>query len=195
MKLRLALIAWYILTAVSLYAEDWFQGAVVLKSNRVLKGEISIKFDHDVIVFRLANEVMVLPAHKVSSFYIYDQEEESNRQYISLPLEWGAATYHQFFELILNGDVKILRRQRVVWYSIHIDDIEYDYYIKKDNALTALSKFKREVFPALLQSSSDLSSYVREHKLRPIRLNDVVQIVDQYNQLQMNKNPIAKNQQ
>lgn len=195
MKLRLALFTWCILTAVSLSAEDWRQGAVVLKSNRELKGEISINYDHDVIVFRLANEVMVLPAHKVSSFYVYDQEAESNRQFISLPLEWGAATYHQFFELVLNGDVKILRRQRVVWYSIHIDDIEYDYYIKKDNSLTALSKFKRDVFPALLASSSDLSSYVREHKLRPVRLNDVMRIVDHYNQLQVNKNPLAKNQQ
>jgi hypothetical protein len=65
MKLRSLHIVFIFFLCISIdtYAEDWRQGSIVLKGNRTLKGEIAVKFDYDVVLFRLANEVMVFAAH------------------------------------------------------------------------------------------------------------------------------------
>jgi hypothetical protein len=194
MKLRsLQILLMCICASVKVYADDWQQGTVVLKSNRTLKGEIAVKFDYDVVLFRLANEVMVFPAHKIESFYIYDASEERGHQFVSIEFVRGAATFHQFFELLIAGDVSLLRRQHVVWYSIHFDEVEYDYYVKREDKLIALSKFRRQVYPDMVKSSDSLLSFVRENKLNPNKSADVIRIIDHFNQQQANKNPLAKN--
>lgn len=183
-----------VVTSAEIFADEWYQGAVVLKNNKTLRGEIAVKYDHDVILYRIASEVMVFPAHKVRSFYIYDALEESNRQFVSLQLSIGAATYHQFYELILDGDVGVVRRQRVVWYSIHLDETQYDYFINHNEQLTAINKFRRHVLPELVRSSQgNIAAFVREHKLNPSNKADILLIIDYFNQRQANKFPLAKN--
>lgn len=174
-------------------AEEWQQGALVLKSQKTLRGEIAIRYDYEVVLYRVADEVMVYPAHKIQSIYIYDEEAGNNRQFISLELSLGAATFHQFYEVVLNGDVSVLRRQRIVWYSLHLDTIDYDYYVKSKDEITSLHLFKRKVLPDLLRSSDGtLSSYIRDNRLSKHSLNDMIQIIDHFNQLQTNKDQLAK---
>lgn len=182
------------ITSAEIFADDWHSGVVVLKNNKTLRGEIAIKYDHDVIFFRVASEMMVFPAHKIKSFYVYDDLEERNRQFVSFQLSFGAATYHQFYEVILDGDVSVVRKQRVIWYSIHLDEIEYDYFIKHNEQLTAINKFRRQVLPQLVRSSSGtIASFVSEHKLNPHKRADIILIIDYFNQLHTNRSPLAKN--
>jgi hypothetical protein len=195
MKLRSLkiIIILFLCVNVHLYADDWRQGTIVLKGNRTLKGEIAVKFDYDVVLFRLADEVMVVPAHKIDSFYIFDSEGDNGSQFVSIELTIGAARYHQFFELLIAGDVSLLRRQHLVWYSIHFDEVEYDYFVKRENEITTLRKFKRHVYPQMVKSSQALSSFVSDNRLSLTKSADVVRIIDHFNQLQANNNPLAKN--
>jgi hypothetical protein len=182
-----------LITSFTTRAEEWNPGVVVLKSQKVIRGELSVRYDHEVVLFRVGREIMVFPAHKVQSFYIYDEEKESNRQFISLQISLGPATYHQFFEVILDGTVSVLRKQSAQWYSIHLDTIDFDYYVRSDDGVTSIQKFRREVFPEMEQSTAGaLSTFVRKNKLRMYRLSDVLQIVDHYNQQQVSKDAIAK---
>jgi hypothetical protein len=190
---RLFLFSFLLSGSLLAQAEDWYQGSLVLKSQETLKGEISIKYDYDVVLFRKGNELTVYPAHKVQSLYFYDDVTERNRQFVSLQLLFGAATLHQFYEVLLDGYVSVLRRQHIVWYSVHLDTIDYDYYVKKDDVLTVMYKFKRRVFPDLERSSrEDLSAFIRKNKLSRTRLDDVIRIIDHFNQQYINKTPLAK---
>jgi hypothetical protein len=174
-------------------AEDWYQGALVLKSKETLKGEIAVRHDYDVVLFRSGNALTVYPAYKVQSFYIYDDVMERNRQFVSLQLLRGAATHHQFFEVMLEGYVSVLRREHVVWYSVHLETVDYDYYIKKDDVLTLMYKFRRKVLPDLERSSrEDLSAFIRKNRLSRTRPDHVIRIIDHFNQEYVGRMPLAK---
>jgi hypothetical protein len=195
MRLRLLLISVIFIASFSVRAEEWYPGVVVLKSQKAIRGELAIRYDYEVVLFRVGREMMVFPAHKVQSFYIYDAVKENNRQFISIQLSLGPATFHQFYEVILDGTVSVLRRQRTMWYSVYLEAMDFDYYVRCDEAVTAIQKFRREVFPGLVESTSGaLSSFVRENKLKMYRLDDVLLIIDHYNQQQVDKNAVAKNQ-
>jgi len=184
-----------LVASFSIRAEEWYPGVVVLKSQKAIRGELSIRYDYEVVLFRVGRETMVFPAHKVQSFYIYDEAKENNRQFISIQLSFGPATFHQFFEVILDGTVSVLRRQRTVWYSVYLETMEFDYYVRCNEDVTAIQKFKREVFPGLVESTSGaLSSFVRQNKLKMYRLDDILLIIDHYNQQQVDKDALAKNQ-
>jgi hypothetical protein len=187
-------IVLFLLCSSILYAEDWYQGSLVLKSQETLKGEIAIHLDHDVVLYRKGDVFAVIPAHKVKSFYIYDEEQESNRQFISLQQTLGAATVHRLYEVLLDGHVKILRKQQTAWYSIHFDAIEFDYFIAKDDELTALHKFRRKVFPGMVRTSSDnFQTFIHKNKLSVHRLDDLIRIIDHYNQQYVSSDQLAKN--
>lgn len=177
-----------------LYAEngEWFPGYLYLKSQTKLQGEIWVRVDYNVVVFRRGGEMVVYPAYKVQSVSIYDESQEKNRNFISLQLEVGAATLHQLYEVALEGQITMLRKQRVLWYSIHLDVPEEDYFIWNNNEVVSLYYFRRKVFPKLLKSNPGTKSFIRDHKLHPNRLEDMVEILTHYNQNALNENQLAK---
>jgi hypothetical protein len=178
-----------------MYASDplWHQGSLVLKSEEVIRGEIAVETDHDVILYRRGNELMVYPAHKVKSFYYYDGDDNVNRKFISVQQTIGAFTTHQFFEVVVYGEVNVLRRQRLLPYSIHQEVIDYEYFVQKDEVLLQLRKFKRKVYPQLLVSCEEkLTNFVRENKLNLTRSPHVIRIVEYYNGLATHDHTLAK---
>jgi hypothetical protein len=179
----------------SSFGEEWFQGSVVLKSKSVLRGEISVKHGYDVVFFRVADQVSVIPAFKIAYLNIYDEELEAHRRFVSLNIGLGAARSHQFFELLVEGEVSILRKQLTLWYSLHLDLTDYEYYVLYDEEIEALHKFRKKVYPALLaKSDGALESYVKENKLSAKTLTDIIDISSYYNTYSSTKFQIAKNQ-
>lgn len=174
-------------------ADDWYPGSMVLKSGKVLRGQISVNYEHDVVLFRLGNADMVYPAHKVRSFTIMDAAGEARRSFISLQLSIGPATMYRFYEIILNGNISVLRRQRVVWYSVHMDEETFDYFVHNGNEVTSLQIFKRKVLPVMLRAQeTELASYVRQHHLSKHKLPHLIRIINYYN-VEVSKSPLARN--
>jgi hypothetical protein len=180
----------------SLYAgeeEQWFRGTLILKSQTRLQGEISIRVDYDIVLFRMGDELMIYPAHKVHSANVYDESLKLNRNFISLQMEVGAASVHKLYEVLVEGPVSMLRKQRLLWYSIHLDIPEQDYYIWNENEMTSLYFFKKKKFPKLVKASDgDLKSFIRSQRLNPNRLEDMVEILKYYNKQQFSENQLAK---
>lgn len=179
--------------SMAVRADDWYPGSLVLKSGKVLRGQISVNYEHDVVLFRLGHEDMVYPAHKVRSFSITDAQAEAKRSFISLQISIGAATTFRFYEIILEGKMSVLRRQRVVWYSVHLDEDTFDYFVHNGRDVTPMQIFKRKVLPGMLRASeTQLATYVREQHLSKHRLPHLIRIINQYN-TQVNKSPLARN--
>jgi hypothetical protein len=179
----------------SSFGEEWFEGSVVLKSKSVLRGEISVKQGYDVVFFRVADQISVIPAFKIAYLNLYDEQAEVHRRFVSLTIGVGAAKSHQFFELLVDGEVSILRRQLTLWYSLHLDMTEYEYYVLYDEEINGLHKFKKKVYPALLaKSDGALASYVKTNHLSPKSLDDIVDITAYYNTHANTKFQIAKNE-
>lgn len=187
----------FIMTTLSFssFGEEWFQGSVVLKSKSVLRGEISVKHGYDVVFFRVSDQVSVIPAFKIAYLNLYDEEMEAHRRFVSLNIGVGAGKSYQFFELLVDGEVSILRKQLTLWYSLHLDMTEYEYYVLYDQEINGLHKFRKKVYPTLLaKSGGALESYVQENKLSPKSLDDIVDMSAYYNAYINAEFQIAKNE-
>src|SRR5688572_23521352 len=191
---RVVLLVLMTTFSFSSFGEEWLKGSVVLKSKSVLRGEISVKHGYDVVFFRVSDQISVIPAFKIANLNIYDEELEAQRRFVSLNIGVGAARSHQFFELLVDGEVSILRRQLTLWYSLHLDLTEYEYYVLYDEEILGLHKFRKKVYPALVtKSDGALESYVEANKLSPKTLEDIVDMSTYYNSYVTGKFQIAKN--
>ena len=190
---RVVLLVLMTTLSFSSFGEEWFQGSVVLKSKSVLRGEISMKNGYDVVFFRVSDQVSIIPAFKIAYLNLYDEKMEAQRRFVSLNIGVGAGRSHQFFELLVDGEVSILRKELTLWYSIHLDMTDYEYYVLYDEEIHALHKFKKQIYPALLKKSDGaLASYVKLNHLSPKSMQDIVDISAYYNEYMGANVPIAK---
>jgi hypothetical protein len=191
---RVVLLVLMTTFSFSSFAEEWFQGSVVLKSKSVLRGEISLKHGYDVVFFRIGDQVSVIPAFKIAYVNIFDEKLEAERRYVSLNIGVGAGHAYQFFELLVDGEVSILRRQLNVWYSVHLDLTEYEYFVLYDEEINGLFKFRKKVYPELVSKSDGvLESYVKNNQLNPKSLNDILDMTEYYNNFVTTNFQLAKN--
>jgi hypothetical protein len=177
------------------FAEEWFQGSVVLKSKSVLRGEISVRHGYDVVFFRVSDQVSVIPAFKIAFVNLFDEELQAQRRYVSLNIGVGASRSFQFFELLVDGEVSILRREVTVWYSLHLDLTDSEYFVLYDNEIMGLHKFRKKVYPQLVDKTDGaLESYVRTYQLSVKALEDIIDMSDYYNTYSTTRMQIAKNE-
>lgn len=192
---RVVLVIVMTVVSFSSFAEEWFQGSVVLKSKSVLRGEISVKHGYDVVFFRVSDQISVIPAFKIAYLNLFDEDLEAERRFVSLNIGVGAARTYQFFELLVDGEVTILRRQLTLWYSVHLDLTDYEYYVLYDEEIQGLHKFRKKVYPILVDKSDGaIQSYVKNNQLSTKALDDIVDITSYYNNYVTSRLQLAKNE-
>lgn len=185
----------FLLFAVTVTAQEiWNTGTVVLANGKVIQGETAVKLDCHAVLFRRGEEVMALPAHKILSVSFFDSFEESLRKYVSLQMAVGALTKYELFEVLVEGSVSILRREQIGWSSVNLDFIDFDYFVLHDNHLLPLHKFRKDVYPDLAANESlELRKFVKENRLSPNKLLDIVKIANHYNLQGSATSQLAKN--
>jgi hypothetical protein len=168
----------------------WYEGSLVLKTNQVLKGQLSVQSTHDLILFKSDNKLMVYTADKINSFFFYDGASNINRKYISLEEKINAFTSNHLYEIVLNGEVKVVRKLIFPFSDPSDDGNSYNYFVLSDNELMTLNKFRTKVYPALLTRSETLSRFMEDNKLNPNHRADIIKIVDYYNKTIRTKPPL-----
>ena len=192
---RVVLLFFMTTFSLASFAEEWFQGSVVLKSKSVLRGEISVKHGYDVVFFRVSDQVSVIPAFKIAYVNMYDEDLEAERRFVSLNIGVGASRSFQFFELLVDGEVSILRRELNVWYSIHVDLTDYEYFVLFNDEILPLHKFRKKVFPSMLDKSQGaLQQYVKSNQLSAKTLDDILDMSQYYNNYVTTRMELARNQ-
>lgn len=192
---RSVLLVFFSALAFTSFANEWYKGSLTLRSESVLQGQISIQEGYDVALLKVDDEITVIPAFKIAFMDLYDEKTESDRRFVTLYLGVGAARTFRFFEIMVDGEVSLLRKEVNVWYSLHFDMTEYEYYVLYGDELIDASKFKRTVYPDLVKKSDGaLKSYVRENKLIAYKLSDVVSMLEFYNQYKIDHVEIARHQ-
>lgn len=162
---------------------QWNEGVVVLKGAEVQQGDISVDVRFDLILFRRGDSVMVYPAHRIESFYYYDASANINRKFVSLPSRSNVFREHKLFEVVLRGDVSVLRKiKREILSNENPDGLNYHYFIKMKGVITTLGEFRRKVYPQLLTVSRDsILAFVHRERLNPSHADDAIRIIKFYN--------------
>ncbi len=147
---------------------------------------------HDLILFRADNVNSVFPAHKLRSLYFYDKKANINRRYISIEVREAFGSANELFEVVLQGEVAVLRKQRSnVRYPSDAND--FTYYCWYNNQLTTLGKFARRIYPELLSTHKQtLMDFVKANRLDIRTAANVIRIVEYYNQLLAIEGTLAK---
>ncbi len=162
--------------ALSQPSQGWRKGSIVLSTNQVLVGDLMVHLDFNTLVFRSTNQVEVLPSYKVSSFRFYDEAENINRQFISIHDTRGL---NLFYELVVKGKYNIVRMQD--HNCAQNDQEDYTYYVYHENNLMPINKFKKKVFPDLLNLRPELGQWVKAERLDLNKKKDTILIVKEYN--------------
>ena len=186
----LLFINFQILNAQSL---TWFEGSLVLSTCEVLVGKISIKDEHDLILFEKDEKRTVYPAHKIRSLYFYDRGSNINRRYLSLKDDNGVRSTDHLYEIVVSGKVDVLRKKKMTAFSEHPGELDFNYFIRYNDELLALRKFKKKVFPQL-QSEPDtrLENFIAANKLRVDLPTGAIRIIEYYNSIVKIDEPIAR---
>lgn len=164
---------------------QWDDGVVVLKSETVLNGRVSFDVRHDVILFEDSSnhKRSVYPAYQVSSLYYYDDRENINRRFISIRDNNAPHPYRSFFEIVLQGEVAVLRKQHLKAFR-STDPMDYDYCTWFNEELVPINRFRRQVFPHLHASAiARLDNFMLENGLVANNEINAIRIIDYYNGL------------
>lgn len=161
--------------------QEWQQGVVVLSNNLVLTGDLLVHLDFNTVVVNNSNDRLVLPSSTIKSFRYYDKANNINRQFLTLDdLQEGRAT---FYELVVQGEYKIVRKQKR-FHSVFPDDKEdYLYFTFNDGMLTPIRNFRKKVFPQLLKESPDLNKWVHANRLDLNSSETALLVVMEYNRV------------
>ena len=163
-------------------AKDWFEGIVLLKDNKLLRGEISVRPDCDVVLFRIGEIEMVYPAHRIVSLSFFDDDLGERRTFISVLNEAGAARAYELYEVVLDGEISILRKELSSWQSYYLEVEDFAYFAFMNNELMDLKTFRRRAYKRLLKdNAADIDEYVRENHLNPNTFMDMVRVINKIN--------------
>lgn len=168
----------------SLYAEaqslKWYDGSVVLISGDVINGKMVVEPSLDVLLVQQNSVRTVYPAHKIKSFYYYDESSDINRRFISLRDKSTLYNHHQLFEIVVQGEVSVLRRQKTR--SLHPSDaLDFTYYVTHNDDVMLLKKFGRKVYPQLKALMESLEDFVLSNHLRAYDSSNSITIIEYYN--------------
>lgn len=155
----------------------WKHGSVVLTDNQVLVGDIMLHLDFNTLLIREVDQVTVLPARKVNSFRFYDETNNINRQFLSIPNRTG----NVFYELVLQGSYKVVRKLRRVHEPIADDKEDYEYFIMSREEMIPIQAFKKKIFPLLVSSLPELKEWVAFENLNLNTPDVAILVVKKFN--------------
>lgn len=158
----------------------WHEGSVVLRNHQVLTGTVAIDAVHDLVLHKAEAQVNVYPAHKVMWLYFYDEAANINRRFMTWPVTAAMRMPSQLYEVVLQGDIMVLRKPRDIQTTPAIDG--YHYFIRYNAGLLPLYAFKRKIYPQLLaETNGQLDDFREARKLDPMQIADAIRLIEFYN--------------
>jgi hypothetical protein len=162
----------------------WHQGSIVLSSDSVLTGKLSVEEKYDIVLFSCEGRVDVYPAHKVRSVFFYDTEENINRKFISIQQKQLQRSFFRLYEIVILGEISLLRRSifEDKGSNADHDGNGFQYLVRYQNKLTSLKQFRSKIYPDIkISAINDFEQYVRRNRLNPNIAASAIRIIQYYN--------------
>lgn len=148
-----------------------------------MNGDVYVHPSFEIIVLKLKDSVMVLPAHKVATCLYYNTETKINTKLISLTTRNGGRTVTELFEIVVKGNIDIVRRPKFANRESQ-NPLDFDYYTHFNSSIHSLISFRQSIFPEMLARQNDkLTTYMVANKLDPNDQADAIRIVQYYNKI------------
>ncbi|WCT12436.1 hypothetical protein [Mucilaginibacter jinjuensis] len=173
----------------------WVTGNVALKDGQIYKS-VEIKYDQvgDQLLFKADNGDSLLFAQPVHEFElpVTEKGKTTTRNYRNGFPAVNGNTTNNFYEVINDGKVKILKRTKKNIQSHKdyssanvINDINTNttYYVLKDNTMTLIKPGSKTILEALSDKSAEVAKYIKDNNLDARQDADLGKIFTYYNSL------------
>lgn len=117
----------------------WHRGSVVLASKEVIVGDVARQSFELLLLKTSDGNVTVYPAHKVSSFRYYDEQENVNRVFVTMA--------NKYYERVVRGKISVFRIQK--FFSQEIDEKHpqfFDFFIEEQKTVYSLKSFRNKFY-------------------------------------------------
>ncbi len=177
-------------------AQGWHAGLLILPNNEQLETNILFDASTDLIQVQTGTTIKVYSARQVLAFQYFDPHTNVVRHYEShLYARNHARKTRMFFEVVVAGEMKVLRRfkswkqARSVTAS-HTDQLwydsnnTYDYLVYTQNKFIPIKNFKKVILPQLLQEYGDaLNAFMKKQQLTVFSQRGRLMVINRYNVL------------
>ena len=166
------------------YAQSagWMEGSLVTANDEVLVGNIILEDKYDLVLFQQEGSRMVYPAHQIKSIYFYDNHTNINRRFVSLTNVNEIRKEHLLYEIVVSGEITVLRRKKQSAFSDHSDPLDYNYFTRYKNILSPLAKFNRTILPLLVANTDGrMAQFISENGLRRYDTASSIRIIEFHN--------------
>lgn len=176
----------------------WYQGTLVLEDGETLTGELQYNLQNNVVQINLNSSVKAYSARQLFSFQVHDPDLMQERIFYALPYN-VEANYKApiLFELLAEGDVSLLAREKLVTENIPQYDywtgnnyyyirnrIGHDFYFGyADGKIVRYDGSKRDFFHWIKDRSEQMKGFVSQNRLRYDSKQDLIEMIDYYNSL------------
>ena len=186
------------------------EGAVMLTSGAVVKGEISLDRMSNKLAFMANDTIYTLPAQAVRVFAIRGyQTVQRKEQYVALtrifhsyPYPWSSKKAHElkmwaFFEELSEGPVRLLRREQPVSYNYMVpsnsnrrpnyystNGMQTTFYLgTEEGKLVTLRKPKRDLLAYFPKEAPEIKAYAKDNDLSFKNARELAFLVNYANSL------------
>ncbi len=174
---------------------SWFEGTVIFKNDRQVKGEIHIDMDLGLLLIKDPGGIKSFPAFKVKYMEYYDEILGRTRSFITVPNR--ALRFHRsanIFELVITGELKVLRKEIDTYdnfrgenathmseFNRHGDD-QFTYYLYDGKTLTKFNWLTKKRIANLVQKySTEVEDYVKQYKMNLKDTMSRIKVIAYYN--------------
>jgi len=184
----------------------WFYGSIILKNQKIVKGQIYISLEKDVVIVKSAQETLkAYSAYQIDYFHFYDQNLRLERYYRSFATSLKKCSKNNFFEVLAVGEMYYLRQEVEMlipssdyryFFGNNNETIGYKtcfvYYLYQNDEIIKIKNFKKQFLDIAQDYGIKLSSFALEENINFVSIEDQIKIITYYNYLKDMEQAITK---
>jgi hypothetical protein len=183
------------------FAMDLFHpGRVYLYESDTLEGMVKYDFSAEQVQVQIGDRLLSYNTAKLNKVEISDEASKALREFVVFEYSLNQNGYELpvLFEFLLDGKIQVLSREAIIWETVSnfMSPYSMPVTMSQRRLVTTLyfrslasGKIKRYTFHKsdlmnyLRSKSGQLKQYMKTNKLKATRKEDVLLIIDYFNQL------------
>ncbi|MFK7952268.1 MAG: hypothetical protein AB8B73_05435 [Ekhidna sp.] len=177
-------------------SQVFHEGFLVTSNQDTVRGSLKYDLETNILILVRDGKTRSYSSQKVFYFEIYDDNQKNYRQFYSIPYN---VNYDYkipiFFELIYEGKLSLLQRESIVQQNSNANSaywgstvsrmvVVYDYFfLDSKGKLQFFGGKKKDLYRILTKKQSELKKFVKDNRLDPDDIRDLIRIISFYNSI------------
>jgi hypothetical protein len=123
------------------------------------------------------------PAAEINYINIHDNHVKVPRKFISLSSEERGRAVNKIYEVVLQGELSVIRKPRGGSLPDFDDVYSYEYFVMESSTVTKLADFRKTIYPIIEHhySPKQMMKFLNYENLNPWSPADAIKLIDIYN--------------